>query len=92
MNEGEYADWIHELVGQGVYDVELGEDFIRQRALFEELFRPRIVANDPGLSEAVGCVADVPVEAHDAPDLVGYAGRQFAGRALYFESLRYREG
>lgn len=92
MNEGEYADWIHELVSQGVYDEELGADFIQQRALFERLYRGRIVAQDPTLPGAVGCVAGESVEAPDAPDLVRRAGAVFGGRAVYFESLTQRGG
>lgn len=92
MNEAEYADWIFELVEQGVYDRELGADFIRQRELFELVYRRRIVEGDPELPGAVGLVADDKAEASDAPELVRYAARRYPGRALYFESLPSRRG
>jgi hypothetical protein len=87
MNEDEYREWIDELVGQGVYGIEVGEDFKRQRALFEETFRGRIDDGDGELPGAVGCVGDGAVAAPSAPLLVFQAARDNPGRAIYFESL-----
>jgi len=87
MNEAEYAAWIRELVDQGVYSPELGEDFIRQRAEFEQRFRSRIVAGDSDLPGAVGYAAEQPFEAPSAPELVARASQRYEGRAIYFESL-----
>jgi hypothetical protein len=92
MNEAEYAEWMSELVQQGVYDEGLAADFIGQRTLFEEVYRPRIIGGDPALPGAVGFIANNGVEASDATELVRYAGREFPGRALYFESLPSRRG
>ncbi|WP_433167186.1 hypothetical protein [Kribbella sp. CA-247076] len=90
MNEGEFADWIQELVDEGVYSAELGRDFVDQRSLFEELFRLRILAGDPELPGAVGCVADEPIGAPSPNELVAAASERHEGRAIYFESVMTR--
>jgi hypothetical protein len=92
MNEAEYAEWMIELVEQGVYDVGLAAEFVGQRTLFEAVYRPRIIAGDSELGGAVGFVANIQVEASDPTELVRYVGREFPGRALYFESLLHRRG
>lgn len=87
MNEDEYRDWIDTLVEQGVYSGELGEDFKRQRSLFETTHRRRINEGGRDLSGAVGYVADTQIEASSVRQLVLRAAEQSPGRAIYFESL-----